>query len=127
MPFRYVIDKRRRLVISNASGSITFAEAKAHQDGLLAEPHFSPDFNQFLDATKLAILDLSIDEAKTIARRPVFSGTSRRAWVSPDPAIYGMGRLIAAYNEMSSAVSQISVFRDVPSALRWLGIECVDL
>jgi hypothetical protein len=123
MPFRYVIDAKRRLVVTTAWGCVTFEEVKAHQNGLLSEPDFTPDFDQLLDATRLTTLDLSIDEAKTIARRPLFSRTSRRAWVSADPAIYGMGRLIAAYNEMSNAASQIALFYDLPSALKWLGLE----
>jgi len=125
MPFSYVIDKKHRLVISTASGCVTFAEVIAHQDGLLREPDFSPELDQFLDATRLTTLDLSINEARTIARRPLFSRTSRRAWVSADPAIYGMGRLIAAYNELSNAASQIVLFYDLPSALKWLGLESV--
>ena len=97
------------------AGRITFAEVIAHQDELLSEPDFSPDFNQFLDATKVTNLELSREEAKTIARRPLFSSASRRAWVSADPAIHGLGRLMAAYNEMSSGTSQISVFHDDPA------------
>jgi len=38
-----------------------------------------------------------------------------------------MGRLIAAYNELSNAASQIVVFYDVPSALKWLGLDGSDL
>lgn len=123
MPFSYVIDTKRRLVISTAWGCVTFEEVEAHQNGLLSEPEFNPDFDQFLDATRLTTLDLSIDEAKTIARRPLFSRTSRRAWVSANPTIYGMGRLIAAYNELSNAASQIALFYDLPSALKWLELD----
>lgn len=123
MPFHYVIDKQRQLVISTASDVVTFAEVLAHQGGLLNDPDFNPQFNQFLDATKVTSLDISIDEAKTVARRPLFSPTSRRAWVSTNPAIFGMGRLIAAYNEMSSAASQIHIFSELSPALRWLGLE----
>lgn len=123
MPFRYVIDKELQLVISTASDAVTFAEILAHQDGLLNDPDFNPQFNQFLDATKVTVLDISIDQAKTAARRPLFASTSRRAWVASNPALFGMGRLIAAYNEMSSAASQIYIFSELSAALKWLGLE----
>jgi len=79
MPFSYLIDTKRRLVISTAWGCVTFEEVKAYQNGLLSDPDFTPEFDQFLDATCLTTLDLSIVEAKTIARRPLFSRTSWRA------------------------------------------------
>jgi hypothetical protein len=123
MSFSYTIDKERRLVISTASDRVTFEQGKAHQDRLLNDPDFDPEFYQLLDATRVTVLDISIEQAKTLARRRVFSPNSRRAWVSPDPAIFGMGRLIAAYNEMSSGASQIHVFSDLRMALKWLGVE----
>jgi len=60
MPFRYVIDKKGRLVVSTAWDWVTFEEVKAHQDGLLSEPDCNPEFDQFLDATRLTTPDLSI-------------------------------------------------------------------
>ena len=103
MPVRYVIDKEQQLVITTGSDRLTFAEIKAHQDQLLNDP----DFN----------------EAKTIARRRLFSPTSRRAFVTATPTIFGMGRMMQAYNELSNVASQVRVFYDHPSALKWLGLE----
>jgi hypothetical protein len=123
MPFRYSIDKELKLVISTALDIVTFADVLAHQDGLLNDPDFNPQFNQFLDATRATALDISIDQAKSVARRPLFASTSRRAWVASNPTIFGMGRLIAAYNEMSSAASQIHIFYELSAALKWLGLE----
>jgi len=52
-----------------------------------------------------------------------FSPASRRAFVSANPAIFGMGRLMEAYNDMAPAPPQVRVFRDLSSAWRWLGLE----
>ena len=123
MPMKYEIDGKRRLVISTASQVVTFAEVIAHQDGLLSDPDFDPQFSQFLDGTGVTALDISSEEARTFARRQVFSASSRRAWVSPNPAIFGMGRLIAAYHELSPSATQVHVFRDSCSAWKWLGFE----
>ena len=59
MPVRYVIDGERRLVVSAASGRVTFDEFKAHQDQLSRDPAFSADFNQLLAGTEVTALDLS--------------------------------------------------------------------
>jgi len=125
MPVRYVIDKERRLVISSGWDRVTFAEIKVHQDQLLSDPDFSPEFNQLVDGTAVTALDISIDEAKEIARRKLFSSTSKRAFVGSSPAIYGMLRLTGTYHEMSKESSKVSVFYDLSSALKWLGLEAL--
>lgn len=123
MPFTYVIYPDKRLVVSTASGRVSFEEIKTHQDRLLGDPNFNPEFDQLLDARKATHLDLSIAEAQVVASRKLFSAKSKRAWVSSQPAIYGMGRLITAYHEMSDAASQVHVFYDLASALEWLSLE----
>jgi len=125
VPCRYVIDKERRLVISTAWDRVTFTEMRANQDQLLCDADFNAEFNQLIDATKCTLLDISIDEAKTLAGRKILSPTSRIAWVATDPTIYGMGRLIATYHEMGKTPSQVGVFYDLPSALKWLGLEAL--
>ena len=123
MPASYVIDKRRRLVVTTGSGCVTFAETKAHQDQLLSDPDFDPDFDQLVDCTAVTELELSAEEARIIIGRRVFSPASRRAFVSANPAIFGIGRLMEAYNDMAPAPPQVRVFRDLSSAWRWLGLE----
>jgi hypothetical protein len=121
MPLLYAIDKDRQLIITTASDRVTYEEIKDHQGRLLRDSNFDPRFNQIIDMTAVTTLDISIEEAKRIAQRPLFSKTSRRAFVASDPGVFGMGRLMEAYNEMSDAASRTYVFSDLPSALIWLG------
>lgn len=123
MPVRYVIDSERRLVVSTASGRVTFDEFKAHQDQLSSDPAFSADFNQLLDGTEVTGLDLSTDEVIKMTRRRVFSPASKRAFVAPQPAIFGVARMAEVYHEISKSSSQIRVFHDLPSALNWLDLK----
>jgi hypothetical protein len=123
MAVRYAIYKELRLVISTASDSVSFADIKSHQDQLSNDPDFDPQFNQFIDTTAVTVLDISTQEAIVVAQRKIFSRTSRRAFVAPTPAVFGLGRLMEAYNEMSDAKSQVCVFYDTHSALKWLGLE----
>ncbi len=123
MATRHAIDKERRLVISTGSEQLTFSQVKTHQDQLLNDPDFDPEFNQLIDLTAVTSLDISVDEAKIIARRKLFSFTSRRAFVAASPSIFGMGRVMEVYNEMSNVASQVRIFYDLPSALKWLGLD----
>lgn len=126
MPVTYVIDKRRRLVLSTVSGVVTFAEAKAHQDRLKKDPDFVPEFNQLLDATEVTALAISTEEAKIIARNsPFFSSSSRRAWIAPNAFLFGMARLIGTYREIAGGQEQFRVFYDRNEASRWLGLDRV--
>lgn len=120
MPVRYIIDKERRLVTTSASGCVTFAELKEHQDRLLSDPDFDPTFNQLGACAEDIRAQLSSEEIITLARRKLFSSTSRRAFVVPKPEIYGLARMFETYHEMSDTPSRIRAFRDLDSALRWL-------
>jgi hypothetical protein len=124
MPFRYVLDKERRLVITTASDRVTFAEAKAHQDQLKNNPDFQPEFDQLIDATAVTGFDISTEEAKSLCRTsPLFSSSSRRAWVAPNPLLFGMGRLIETYREIEGGGEQFRVFYNRSEALTWLGMD----
>jgi len=72
MPCRYVIDIERRLVLSTGWDRVTFAEMKAHQDKLASDPDFNPEFDQFVDATTVSLLEASPDQLKTIISRRFF-------------------------------------------------------
>jgi len=125
MPVRYAINKEQQLVVTTGSGHLTFAEAVAHQDQLLNDPDFNAEFNQLIDLTAVTSLDISVAEAKMIALRKLFSSRSRRACVSGNPSIFGMGRMMKVYHEMAEVVSLVHIFYDLPSALKWLGLDRV--
>ena len=118
-----MIDKGRRLIVSKAWDLLTFDDVKAHQTQLLSDPDFDPEFNELLDLSAVTAIDMSADEERILAGRRVFSSSSRRAFVASRPANFGMARLFEAYHQMSQAPSQIRVFYDLASALKWLGLD----
>jgi hypothetical protein len=127
MPYNYHIEEAQGLVISAALDRVTYAEIRDHQDRLLLDSHFKPNFNQLIDGTRTTALDLSGEEARTIAFRRIFSVTSRRAYVSPGPAVPGVGLLMAAYQEARTVSSRMRVFYNFPSAFDWLRLEADQL
>jgi hypothetical protein len=88
-PLKYVINKKRGIVITTAWDRVTFEEARAHQEQLKRDPEFIPVFNQLLDGTGITALQVSTEEAKLLARNsPPFSPSSRRAWVAATPFLF---------------------------------------
>lgn len=123
MPIGYAIAKERRLVITTASGRVTFNEFRIYHDRLLNDPNFDPEFNQLLDGTAVTLLDITIDEAKKIIERKVFSAASRRAIVANRSDTFVITRVAQNHLAALNTPSRIHVFSDVPSALKWLDLE----
>jgi len=123
MPCGYAIYKRHQVVITKVWDRVTFPEIRAHQEQFVSDPDFDPAFNLLIDASGITTLDITTDEAKTIASQGLFSSTSRRAFLASSPAIFGMGRLLGAYHAMATKRENVHVFYDRASALKWLGLE----
>ena len=123
MPARYVIHKDQRLIINYGWGNLTFADFRGQQEAMIKDPDFNPDFDQLVDVSQATALNLSIEEAKTIASRGIFSRTSRRAVIATDPDVFAMGRLMDVHHAMVTNRTQVRVFYDRESALKWLGLD----
>jgi|HubBroStandDraft_4_1064222.scaffolds.fasta_scaffold71008_2 hypothetical protein len=123
MPFSYVVYSEHRLVISTGSDRVTWEEIKERQDQTKTDPDFNPEFNQIVDLRAVANFDMTSDHARLLARRMIFSATSKRAFVAASPAVFGVGRMWEIFTELSENPSQIRVFYDLTSALKWLNLE----
>ena len=123
MPFDYVVYKEHRLVISTASGVVSWDEIKARQDQTKTDPDFDPAFDQIVDLRSATRVELTGDQIRFLAGRRIFSSRSRRAFVAPNPGIFGVGRMWETYDEFSNNPTEVRVFRDLHSASRWLGLE----
>jgi hypothetical protein len=119
MPFRYIIHKEQRLVLSIGRGRVTFDEITEHRKRLLRDPGFNPIFNQLNDFTAATQTDISGTQVSWFASRSVFSPSSRRAMVVTNPALFGIARQFEVYHGERATVH---VFRDWSSALKWLGL-----
>ncbi len=123
MPFSYVVYTGHRLIISTGSDRVTWKEIQARQDETKTDPAFNPEFNQIVDLRAVTGFDMSTNETRMLAHRTVFSATSKRAFVAANPSVFGVGRMWEIFTELSDNPSQIRVFYDLPSALKWLGLE----
>ena len=123
MPFSYVVYRDHRLVISTGSDLLRWEEIKERQEQTKTDPSFNPEFNQIVDLRAVTGFDMTSEHARLLARRMIFSATSKRAFVAASPAVFGVGRMWEIFTEMSDNPSQIRVFYDLSSALKWLNLE----
>jgi hypothetical protein len=119
MPATYEIDKQRRLVITTALGTITYADLLAHQNRLLKDPDFDPSFSQILDFTRMTALKLEPNEVRNLAQRTIFSPESRRAIAAVNDLEYGFGRMFGILRE-NEGETGIRVFRSLDEAVDWV-------
>lgn len=120
MPFDSVIDVRRHLVVTTATGDLTGDEGLACCLQLKERADFDPEFNQLLDFTHATRFDATAGQLRTIASQPLFSRASRRAIVAPNPTIFGMARMFESYRSISQVGEHVMVFREISDALEWL-------
>ncbi len=121
MPCSYVIESTNRLVRTSAFGVVTYEQAEAHDRALQSDPLFDPSFDQLIDAASVTSVLFSLTQARLLARNPVFSTTSRRAAVATVPSVFAMLRFMEVHYELAFGVNRTGVFRDLDSALLWLG------
>ena len=120
MPISYEIDPIKQLVITRMWGVVTEAQVLDHNRRLRSDPAFNPDFRQLADMTEQTASNVSTKVVNEASADHFFNPGTKRAFVAPVDAIFGMSRKFALQSE---AVGQtIQVFRDMGSAVKWLGI-----
>ena len=119
MPAFYKIAKERRLVLSTASGVFALTDALAHQEQLLADSDFDPNYSQLLDFSHVTKIELSKEDIRKLAERDVFSPTSSRAILVTTELEEGLARLFKMLRENAGERS-IRVFSNLDDALEWI-------
>ena len=119
MPAYFKVDKERRLVMSTGAGVFTMTDAWAHQENLLKDPDFEPNFSQLWDLTQVTKVDLTSEDLRTLSQRSIFSRDSRRAILVSADVVFGLARMFEAFREYLGEEG-IRVFRDLDDALEWV-------
>ena len=119
MPAYFRIDKDRRLVMSTLSGVFTLADGLGHQEKLLKDLDFDPNFSQLLDCTQVTRVELGPIELRRLAQRSTFSPDSRRAILVNNDLVFGFARMFVMFRE-AAGEKGIRIFRDLDEALYWV-------
>jgi len=117
MPAEYRIDRSKRLVMSRAWGVLTDQDLVDNRTALFADPGFEPALDQVYDLSEVTEMKVSSTVLLHLAMSSRFSPTARRAVVVTSDVAYGMARM---YAMLTGHEDTVQVFRDRPSADRWL-------
>ena len=105
MSVAYKIDKRRQFVLSPVSGEVTSAEMLAHQRDLSADRDVDPTCAHIADFTYGTMAKISPEELRQFAQRSIFSPEARRAFIVPNLADYGLGRMCETLRDLAGQKS----------------------
>jgi hypothetical protein len=119
VPAFYKIDKERRLVLSSGSGIVTKDDLMGHQDRLLEDADFDPSFSQLWNLIQVTEANIKAADVEMMARRDVFSTSSRRAIVVAKEDHYGLARMFQIHRELSGEHG-IRIFRNLDDGLDWI-------
>jgi hypothetical protein len=117
MPYSYVVDATRHLVLSRYSGLVTEADARAKIAAIAADPAFRPDMRELCDARDTIAVQIPGDVVRALPR--CFGPGARRAFVATSPAVYGSAR---QYEVSQDREETIRAFSSMDEALDWLGL-----
>ena len=122
MSVKHSFDTQHPLVYSVFSGEVTDEDFAEHMRVLLADPRFESAMPELVDLREVTGVSLSADTIPSSARSPLHAPQARRAVVAPTDFLFGLARMYQAYRG-DVGESQFSVFRTLPPALAWLGLE----
>ena len=128
MPLDYRIDPERRLVFTRGSGTLEDHEIFDYQYKVWSKPEVA-GFDELVDMSSVTQIMLpSIERVRELAELAARMGRdsprSRMAIVAPDDLAFGLGRMFGTHRDNAApGVKPVNVFRTMPEALAWLGIE----
>jgi hypothetical protein len=128
MALEYQIDHVRRVVFMRCHGTLTDQEVFDYQREVWSRRELA-GYDEICDVTDVEHIALPstqrvIDLATLAAQMDVPQSTSRLAIVAPEGRAYGLGRMYQTYRELDErSTKKVAVFRTLPAALEWLGID----
>ena len=116
----YIIDKKRKLVVSTARGSVTYLEVIELLGRLKKDPDFSPAYGHLVDHTEVTEFARTVQEVGLLATGHIFSPLSQWAFVAPGDLALELTREFNSLQNKPGAPKALA-FRDTEVALRWFG------
>ncbi len=124
MPVTYRVDRERSLALTTAEATLTPADLQGYVRAVLADPDVRPGFNELVDLTHVASLELSTaDIASVVGAIEEFGQKvkeTRTALVTSDRNAEEISRLYDLFRTRMPGTMRL--FRDLAEARAWLGV-----
>jgi hypothetical protein len=128
MPIEHTIDHHNRLVQATARGIMTDQDVFTYQRAVWSRGDVA-GFNELIDMSHVERIELPsaarlVLLAQVAAASDAPAAASRLAIVAPGDHAFGLGRMYQAHRALEpGSTKQVGVFRSMPEALAFLGIE----
>jgi hypothetical protein len=130
MPIDYEIDHSRRLVVGRGRGIVTDADVFGYQREVWSRPDVV-GYDELVDmsaVTEIAIPTPAGGRFQMLATESASADAAeiptKFAIVAGEAFAFGLGRMYQAYRELEPrSTKEVKVFRTLPDALAYLGIE----
>ena len=119
MPITFDINPSDRIVVMRAAGVLDDHSVNLVRAEIRKHPDLDPSMVQLFDMRSAEQITLSADSVRALAAGSIFGSRSRRAFVTGNDFQFGMARMFSLYSETHAQT--VEVFREVDSALLWLG------
>jgi hypothetical protein len=116
-----LIDLEREVVFSRVWGTLTDEHVMSHAASLKEDPRFDSEFSQILDLRELSDLQVTSPGIRKVAHVVPFRPDARRAFIVGTGEAERLSRVLWAYTE--AGVDQYTLFRDLPPAMEWVGLD----
>ena len=124
MPFRYEIDRARRLVLSTATGTVTDEDLHTHMRRLAADPNFDPTYRQLVDLRDVSNVDVTSGGLRALGSSNPWKEPTRRAVVCERDVVFGLARMYQLLTDDDP--HEVQVFREISEALDWLALDTIE-
>jgi len=118
MPMRFTIDPVRKVVFTTVWDEMTEQDVRDHQERLLRDPQFDPEYSQLIDATGLKTVRLTSLSTDRLLRSRPFGRKARCAVIAESDLAYGISRMVELHCEMQGI--PFRGFRKRAEAEAWL-------
>lgn len=119
MPLSYAIDRRRRVVVTRASGALTVDDAVSVRGLLQSDPVFRSHFALLFDLREVTQVKMSFQALARLASTLVFAPSARRAFVCATDLQHEVAHAFSLIGREHQLV--VRVFREPHAAEAWLG------
>ena len=119
MPLSYAIDRRRRVVVTRASGVLSVDDAVCVRGLLQSDPVFRSHFALLFDLREVTQVNLSFQAMARLVSSSVFAPNARRAFVCSTELQHEVARAFSLIGREHQLV--VRIFREPHTAEEWLG------
>jgi hypothetical protein len=119
MPIEYRIDHDHRLVLVRGLGSVTDQDVFGYQREVWSQADLG-GYNELVDGADRVV----VPSSASIKELAQLAAGMELAIVASDEIAFGLAQVFKVYRQLEPrSTKEVSVFKSMPEALGWLGIQ----